>query len=473
MSIADRSAVFAVLLACFVGGEPSLAANITVIPQRGLVDEPLSVRIDGAPAGARVRVEAALTDDAGEVWTASGEYLANSSGSVNTAADVSVAGTYEGVLPGGLSCSALPVPRNELAGYVERLRDKPGRTTPELGTKESFKVRITVSAAGQSLGPVEIVREYLSAGVSTIKVSEGRLQGLYFQPAAGARGIPVVVLGGSGGGLPRANAMLLASRGHPALALAYFGYQDLPRDLVDIPLEGFADAAAWLKKRTGASGVVLMGTSRGSEAVMLTAAYLSANISGVIAIVPSPLVHAAFGRTVTRPGEPAWTLGGRGIPPVQSKADAVGEDAARLAREDRQRSSKGPPGYAGAPYFLANWKDPVAHLLYGIPVERIDVPLLLLGGDADTMWPSALGVAQIRDRMAAHGKAALVEAHVYPGAGHGLSRIGIGNEMSGFSVHPVAGTWVSTGGEPDANCRATYQVWTEIFEFLQRQSAAK
>lgn len=461
------------MVASLVMMNTGLAGALTVTPIRGLVDEPFVVRVDGTPPGARVRVQAELTDDNGQTWTSVGEYLADSSGVVDTASAASVAGTYEGVLPGGLSCSVLPVPQSELAQYIKSLRDKPARTTPDIGTKDSFTVRVSAQVDGETLGPVNVTRAYRAPEVSVTDVDAGHVQGLYFEPPAGARGVPVVVLGGSGGGLQHASAMLLASHGHPTLALAYFAYKDLPAGLVDIPLEAFGAAAAWLKNRTGAPGVVLMGTSRGSEAVMLTAAYLPDNIVGLISIVPSPLVHAAFGKGIA-PGQTlfAWTLGGRGIPPVRPKMSTGSEAAGQQQGQNRVTASKGPPGYIGTPYFLANWNDPVAHLLFGIPVERIRVPMLLLGGEADTMWPSALGVTQIRERMIAHGKGDLVEAHTYPDAGHSISRIGVGNEMSSFSVHAVGGYWVSTGGLPDANCRAGYDVWSRVFEFLQARPAS-
>jgi len=417
-------------------------------------------------------VQAELIDDDGRTWTASAEFVADASGVVDTATATSLAGTYRGVSPGGLSCSALPIPPEQLPSYLQKLREKPDRTTPNIGEQDNFTMRVSARVGLRTLGPISVVREYRVASVVAQDVGAGRVQGRYFEPAPGLHGQPVVVLGGSGGGLQHSSAALLASRGHPALAIAYFGYKDLPASLAEIPLETFSDAAAWLKERTGARGVVLMGTSRGSEAVMLTAAYLPANIVGVVALAPSPVVNGAFGRTVAPArGIAPWTIGGRGIPPVRPSS-SVETDGSTERRQRRTEDSKGPPGYAGTPYFLEDWSDPAVQLLFGIPVERIAVPILLLGGEADTMWPSAFGVNQIRARMAAHGKGDLVAAHTYPGAGHGITRVGIGNEMSGFNVHPVSGSWVSTGGESAANCSATYDTWGRILRFLKERVPA-
>src|SRR5699024_11289262 len=47
----------------------------------------------------------------------------------------------------------------------------------------------------------------------------------------------IVVLGGSEGGLSESSAALLASHGFNTFALAYFGIEDLPKELVNIPLD--------------------------------------------------------------------------------------------------------------------------------------------------------------------------------------------------------------------------------------------
>ena len=48
---------------------------------------------------------------------------------------------------------------------------------------------------------------------------------------------------GGRGGLVEFRASLLAARGFAVLALAYFAYEDLPSDLLEIDLEYFEEAA--------------------------------------------------------------------------------------------------------------------------------------------------------------------------------------------------------------------------------------
>ena len=61
---------------------------------------------------------------------------------------------------------------------------------------------------------------------------------------AGGGGIPW----GAGGGLSEGGAESFAREGFAALALAYFELDGLPRELMEIPLEYFEGAIAWLKR---------------------------------------------------------------------------------------------------------------------------------------------------------------------------------------------------------------------------------
>lgn len=119
----------------------------------------------------------------------------------------------------------------------------------------------------------------------------GVFANLYRPPAPDtARDAAVLVLGGSEGGfqIPNITARDLAAHGHPAMALAYFGYQGPPTALRDIPLEYFATALRLLATQPGVDPgkLVVWGTSRGSEAALLTAATYPDLVDAVIADSP-------------------------------------------------------------------------------------------------------------------------------------------------------------------------------------------
>ena len=95
-------------------------------------------------------------------------------------------------------------------------------------------------------------------------------------------------------------------------------------------------------------------------------------------------------------------------------------------------------------------------------------PVLAIGGGADQMWPSFIGAEQIRRRLVQHGKSDMVEVHIYPGAGHFVSRVGSGGALSSFVFHPVAKDFEATGGLPNANCEGSYDAWEHVLRFLDK-----
>ncbi|HVA59227.1 MAG TPA: acyl-CoA thioester hydrolase/BAAT C-terminal domain-containing protein [Mycobacteriales bacterium] len=115
----------------------------------------------------------------------------------------------------------------------------------------------------------------------------------------------MVTLGGSEGGLFTAPlAALLASRGYPSLALAYFGEPGLPAALTRIPLEYFARALRWLADQPGINPnrIMLLGGSFGSEAALLVAAHFPSLVHGVIVASPSALASSSPTDPSTPPG---------------------------------------------------------------------------------------------------------------------------------------------------------------------------
>jgi pimeloyl-ACP methyl ester carboxylesterase len=357
----------------------------------------------------------------------------------------------------------LPVARADLASYVENLPNNSNpATVPALITGSAFAITVSAQSEG-AYTQLDVTRAFKAPSVMPLDVNTARLRGKLFQPVrASAANVAVLVIGGSNGGLTEGPAMLFASHGYPALALAYFDYADLPRGLVNIPLEVFAEGATWLKQTTGAAHIVIWGVSRGSEAALLTAAHFPDLLSGVIAVSPAPVPDAPFGPGAG-PSDFAWTLAGKGIP------------FGHLAPDEEKRfenvwtaAGKTAPGAEGTPYYLEIWNDPSVMRTIGIPVEKIKAPLLLLAGASDTMWPSWLGAHRIRDRMVSSGSSAMVEVHTYPGAGHFIWRPGVGSEIASFGWHRIAKEFVSYGGLAVPNCEATFDVWSQQLRFLGR-----
>ncbi|MBV8342839.1 MAG: acyl-CoA thioesterase/BAAT N-terminal domain-containing protein [Gammaproteobacteria bacterium] len=459
-----RRRVATLALAAFAALAPAGAAQLAVIPESGLVDAPFHAVLRGVLPGSRVTLSASRPDVKGRTWTAVGEYLADADGTVDVDSAPSLAGSYEGLSPHGLWCSALPVPPDKLAAYIADLPRRPEMgTAPELDVAALYRIELTASIDGKSIARATATRAYAPDVRSEEVKAAGRVRGvLYLPPPSAPERVPVLVLAGSGGGLPRTQAALLAAHGHPALAQGLFAYQDLPPTLRAIPLETVRSGARWLEQRTGARRVAVMGTSRGSEAAGLAASYFPDDFSAAVVLVPSHLSNGAFA-----PGlkelEAAWTLNGKPLPADRGETDS------NNAADDL--NAQHPPGFVGTPYYLETWSEPKVADQFGIPFERMAGPVLAIGAGADAMWPSFIGAEQIRRRLSAHGRSDGVEVHIYPGAGHLISRVGSGGPLSGFVFHPVARDFEATGGLPNANCEASYDAWDKVLGFLSKVAA--
>src|SRR5215831_7035190 len=108
--------------------------------------------------------------------------------------------------------------------------------------------------------------------VKPIPVRDDGLVGTLFLPSTPPPYPVVITLGGSGpGGAFTPPAILLASNGIAALALAYFGVEGLPPALVRIPLEYFDKAIRWCQSRRDLrpNAIAVAGGSRGGELALL------------------------------------------------------------------------------------------------------------------------------------------------------------------------------------------------------------
>jgi hypothetical protein len=209
--------------------------ELQVTPASGLIDAPFHVVVRGLVPGTRVMVSASRPDDHGRSWTAVGDYLADPDGRIDVDVAPSLGGSYEGVSPHGLWCSALPVEPERLDAYLAELPKHPELgTAPHLDASARYTVELTASVNGAPVAHATATRNY-AAGITPEEVAVPGVRGRFFPAAPGTTpGIPVLVLAGSGGGLPDTQAALLASHGHPALAQGIFAYKDLPPTLRDI-----------------------------------------------------------------------------------------------------------------------------------------------------------------------------------------------------------------------------------------------
>jgi hypothetical protein len=264
--------------------------------------------------------------------------------------------------------------------------------------------------------------------------------GNFFAAKAPGRRPAILLIGGSEGGLQAGNGGIiggLTGAGYDVLYVCYFGCPGTPDHLASVPLETFDRALAWLGAQPGidARRVGVVGGSKGAEAALLAAAR-HPELRVVVVGMPSSVAWPAI--TASATPAPSWTLGGA---PVAFLPYAIAAFAKR-----------GIFGlYDGALPTEPQHPDAV------IPVERITAPLLLVCGEADTLWPSCKMADEIAARRAAHGKPAPTILR-YPDAGHGV-----------FGPPPPTPTpaLAQLGGTPAGNAAARAAGWPKVLAFLK------
>lgn len=280
-----------------------------------------------------------------------------------------------------------------------------------------------------------LVRRASAPGIDVQEIRAPGVVGLLFLPPGSASVAGVVLFPGSEGGLDsqRSNAELLASHGCAALVAATFAgdgppVAGLPLRLERVPLERFGDAIRWMADhgRVDASRVTAMAISRGSEGLLAAASRMDdLPLRSIVAVSPSSATWVGLGENGSLVGIPAWTLHGEDLPAVQTDDQAVLAEIARQAFRRRGRRSRfGPAVLELSRGFAPKLDDREATAAAAIETERIGVPLLLVAGGADAVWPSVEMAKRLLDRRhQAQAAAADDKLITYPDAGH-LIRLG-------------------------------------------------
>ena len=401
------------------------AQTIEAVPKRVMVDASASIRVGGLQPAERAFIHAGLMDGANVQWTSHAEFVADAQGNIDTAKQAPVAGSYKKVSAMGLVWSMMP--GSKKAGRYQ--------SPPHLGVQT---IEFQLMRGKQQLAAATLEQVSLADGVEQVTLHDGALRGTLFLPP-GRLGIErhpgILVLGGSEGGLPSRRAGWLASHGFAALALAYFRYDDLPRELSGIPLEYFGRALNWMAQQPqiASGGLGVMGISRGAELALQLGSMFPA-IKTVVAYSPSGTRRPACCGFTSEPE--AWTWNGYPLPFLPLRDKSRHSDMAMRA---------------------------------AIEVERIKGPVLLISGDTDRVWESTSMADAIMARLKRHGFAYDAEHLRYPHAGHAAGLPEIVPAWQGRTVHPVSGQTMEMGGSPEGNIASSLEAIPRVIEFLRKQ----
>lgn len=306
-------------------------------------------------------------------------------------------------------------------------------------------------AAPDRYGLPEI--EVLDPGPTGQRIDQDGMFGNFYPAAANVStsqallGPAVLLLGGSEGGLgggAKQMALSLQEEGFNVLHLAYFGATDQPDALERIPLELFDQALEWLKQqpRVDPERLAVVGASKGAEAALLVASRRS-DLSAVVAGMPTSVAWnginwASNGQSPYS----SWTVSGEEVPTMPfsdwTATDGIIsvyraiEDPAQRANADRA----------------------------AIPIERASARIMLVCGEAETMWPACPMSRMLLARSAELSGPAITVLS-YQDAGHFV----FGPPLTpGDVFYDRLDTF---GGSVEGNAIARADGWPKVVAFLK------
>jgi len=429
-------------LAAADGRAPGL--KIAVSPAVAVYGTPFSLNVTGLRPGERATIEAVSTDARKILWKSSAVFEADAAGAVDAGRQAPVSGEYGEADIFGLLWSMKPVnpPSQKRIGY---------RDDEVNGWTVDFSV--TDSTGARAAARFRCVYQLPGRGLVRVPLEQDGLRGFLYYPAEGGPFPGVIILGGSNGGLYEWLAQAFASNGFAALTLAYFQYQDLPAELVEIPLEYFTRAAAWMQTQpmVNAGRLGLAGGSKGGELALLWASRTDV-FRAVVAWTPAAHVWEGLSQKFFAPDyKPisSWSLDGRPLPFMPFKASP----------EDKAKEMKGELlSFVAFHRDSLVQADPAAIEMAAIPVEKIRAPVLLVSGTDDRTWPAGEFCAAIVARLRKAGFAYEVKHVVNEKGGH----------QSFIPYLITANRGGISGGTPQADARGGFRSWAETMDFLHR-----
>lgn len=405
-----------------------------------LIDATFKIRITNLQPCEVVTLRAKMCDNLGTHWESFAEFLSDSNGEINLGTAQPLSGTYFTPDVNGLFWSMVP-----------KVDNKPKRRTP----LKPLETTLILMREQEVLAVTSIIRNVVSPKVNRFPLRERGLVGTFFcYPESGP--LPtVIVLGGSEGGLRESNAALLASYGFNTLALAYFGIEGLPKELVNIPLEYIQNAIDWLRDnpKVDFTKLGIFGTSKGGELALLSASMFP-SIKAVVGYVPSGVVYPGIGHSA--PGNSSWQFKGESLP------FAFGEIPKEVTLEINRAMQSGEP---------ISWRKTYQWWAEGekqaeIPVEDIQGPVLLISGGDDWLWPADLLSEKVITRLKEHNHPYTYEHINFPNAGHSFGVPGFPTSQSVVSL--FGNGKLLLGGTPKDNSQAQFEAWENVKVFFNK-----
>lgn len=402
--------------------------RLKILPSiRCLFSKAVQVKVEGLSPHKPVELRSKLVDDRGVIFKASALYKADETGQVDVCRAPSLGGSYSGVEPMGLFWAMAPeTPHSKLT--------KTNVHRPMLVDIEALSAE-----TGELLASETNERGFMAEGMKRIPVKEGKIRGVLFIPPGKGPFPGIVDLYTFGGRLSEPRASLLANKGFVVLALAYLGYQDLPKNPKNIDLEYFEEAAAYLRRQPEVKGpgIGIISISHSGALALSMASFLS-GISATVCVnacIANTVLPLHYKDSVIPP-----------LPPIMKNVKIT--DSGLIDIRDVLPDPS-------LEKYQASF----------IPVERASCQFLFAVSEDDHNWDSALSAKRAAERLRNHGKESF-KVVTYPKAGHFLEVPHMPYCPSGF--HAAVGKAVFFGGEPKAHIVAQLDLWEKVKEFFKK-----
>lgn len=314
-------------------------------------------------------------------------------------------------------------------------------------------LEVILEHEGSVMDRKQITRYWKSPDVVQTPVRDNGLVATFFSSKNDEPRPGIIVVGGSEGGIYEFPAALLASHGFNVLALGYWGTEQLPKRLADIPMEYVEQAVEWMtaNEKVNKGWLGIHGTSKGGELALL-AGSLFKEIKAVVSLHGSPMVFSGivpWSEDESLP--PSWTFGGRPI------SYARPDNSAKIAIECLEMMKNGDNPFPKWYDFLGS--DPAISEEAMIPIEQTQGPILLISGAADGMWNSTSlndsAVQRLHQKKFPHA----FEHISYPGAGH---------ETGIPYIYVTANKF--TGGTKQDTAKASIASWNRTISFFKKSA---
>ncbi|KAI1895012.1 hypothetical protein AGOR_G00101870 [Albula goreensis] len=411
--------------------------KINIKPDRKcLFDAPVDIKVEGLRPKQQVIFRAKLTDEKEVDFVSSARYEADNRGVVDLSKSAALGGDYVGVHPMGFM-------------WAMKSQTELGRLFRKDVTSP-FEVHLSVHDKGPEETEEPVLtscvheRWFVGEGVQRIPVREGRIRATLFVPPGEGPFPGVMDLGGTAGGLLEYRACLLANHGFATMCLAYFGFDDLPKKLLELHLEYFEEALHYFQKlpQVKPGGIGVMGTSKGADLSLSMASFLK----GVTAVVCVNGCNANL--------QAPLHYRGTSMPGLGLSADRITiRDSGVLNVRDCYDDPRAPENQACV-----------------VPVHRANARFLFVVAKDDQVWDSEVYAQEVKRQLQEHGKPP-PEILPLPGAGHLLEPPYFPSCPA--SYHKFVGAALEWGGQPDTHAIAQETYWRRVREFFLEHVGGK